>query len=221
MYRDGGDAALARATAAYEQLEVAEREDETVPTAQLSSEDLLALAKRYEARLRRRGAGELAPRLGQPVRRFSLRDVIPWRSYVIETSLWPFEVRELFRSLLAEQLVLGAEKHDGFKFSRRIQYRNSFLPVVQVTIEPASDRTLVRVRMRLMLPVAAFMAVWMFMTLGAAVVGLVGVLRGELGAAVALGFPLFGAGLCTAGFATEARKMDKLLYGVLPAPENE
>lgn len=219
MYRAEDDAALARATAAYEQLELAEREDETAPTAQLSAQDLLALAQRYEARLQRRAARFDAQRVGQPVRPFSLADLIPWRSYVIETSLSRFEVRELFRSLLAEHMVLGEENAAAFKFWRPISYRNSFLPVVRLTIERANDRTYVHVRMRLAWFVAAFMGVWMTMALGGTAVALLAVLHGQLGAVVAFAFPLFGFALCAGGFAPEARKMDKILYGVLPPPD--
>ena len=120
-------------------------------------------------------------------------------------------------------MIIGSEKKNGsFEFWRPIRYRNSFLPIVSARAERTDGRTTVHVKMRLNWFVAGFMGLWITMAVpfGAAA-GIGAVLRGDLSGFSGLIFPLFAWALCGGGFAFEARKMDKLLFSVLPPPEVE
>jgi hypothetical protein len=113
-----------------------------------------------------------------------------------------------------------------FRFSRRIAYRNSFLPRIVAVIEPSHlDGARVRIQMRLHLFVMVFMAVWMTgATLASVVVGLATLSEGQLAGLLAFAFPLTGAAMATIPFALEARTAERLLREIyarapaLPAP---
>jgi hypothetical protein len=157
-----------------------------------------------------------------------LPELLPWRSFTIETS-WSPEVAaaELAKEVSGPMLRGGgyapfegraASPYD-FEFSRRIEYRNSFLPVVRTAVE-ASHRggARVRVTMRMNPFVFAFTALWMS---GATVVGGLGglsaLLEGHPAGLIGLAFPLFGAALCGLGFGVEARKAEAALRAVYAA----
>jgi hypothetical protein len=101
------------------------------------------------------------------------RELLPWRNFVIGTSWSPdiaiveIQKRVGVRGFLdmgggsepfAGRLVNGNEFH----FSRRISYRNSFLPVISATVEPSHrEGARIRVTMRMNLFVMVFMTIWM------------------------------------------------------------
>jgi hypothetical protein len=167
-----------------------------------------------------------------------LRDFLPWRDLVIETS-WPPNAAALeIRKRIGQRRFFGggdtpfvgkAIGEREFRFQRTISYRNSFLPMVHAVVEPSRDGgARVRIRMRLHLFVMAFMMVWMTgATLGGGAVGLVSLAHGQLrGGLIALAFPTFGVALVTIPFAMEARIAERLLRelfavapGLPPRPE--
>ena len=118
-----------------------------------------------------------------------LSALLPWRSFTIETS-WAPEVAaaELAKEIAGPMLPgggyapfvgRGTSPYD-FEFSRRIEYRNSFLPVVRTTVE-ASHRggALVRVTMRMNPFVIAFTSLWMSGATLGGLGGLIGLLNGH------------------------------------------
>ena len=111
----------------------------------------------------------------------------------------------------------GTSPYD-FEFSRRIDYRNSFLPVVRTTVE-ASHRggALVRVTMRMNPFVIAFTSLWMSGATLGGLGGLIGLLNGHPAGLLGLAFPLFGAALFGIGFGVEAHKAEALLRAVYAA----
>ena len=152
---------------------------------------------------------------------YRLRDAWPWRRFTLETTLPPAEAA----AALAGQIGPGSAFRGArtgplqFRISRVIAYRNSFLPVVGVTIEPRpSGGARVLVTMRMMAPVIVFMAFWMTGATGAALFGVTLLTRGSPAGLAALLFPLFGAALAGGGFSYEARRAQQLLRDLFPAP---
>jgi hypothetical protein len=156
-----------------------------------------------------------------------LRDLLPWRDLVIETS-WPpnvavIEIRKrtikprgfgLFNFLGddEEPFVGGALSDTEFRFWRRISYRNSFLPIIHAVVEPShSGGASVRIRMRLHVFVIGFLLIWMTGATFGCVFGLVALAHGEPAGLIALAFPVFGVALVTIPFAIEARNAEVLL----------
>jgi hypothetical protein len=161
-----------------------------------------------------------------------LRDLIPSRAFVIETS-WPpsvaaIEIKERVGPPYRHNWFLGGDDDDTpfagshvreneFRFSRRIPYRNSLLPVVHATVEPSHDNG-ARVHVRIGLPgiVMPFMAIWstVVMLIGLAV--LVSALsRGQPAAGLAvLAFPVFAVTLLTISSGLEARTAESLLRDI-------
>jgi hypothetical protein len=152
--------------------------------------------------------------------------LIPWRAFDIGTSWSPaVAVIELKKSVDQHTLFFGGggnapfvgdvRGETKFLFRRRIAYRNSFLPIIRVVVEPSHHGgTRLRVTMRLHLFVTAFMAVWMTGGAVGAVGGLAAVFAGQPAGLVALAFPLFGAGLVGIPFALEARRAESLLRSI-------
>lgn len=170
------------------------------------------------------------------MRPLRLKDLLPWRAFTIDTT-WPAPVAAIeIRKRLAprspwqflslsgggspDQPFVGKEEGDSFVFSRAIGYRNSFLPVIGLTIAPSGDTgARVNVRMRMNAAVVAFMAVWMTgATLGALSLGAVAIVEGRPAGLLALLFPLFGGLLAGGGFAFEARRAESLLRDLFPPP---
>jgi hypothetical protein len=162
------------------------------------------------------------------------RELLPWRDFTIETS-WPPSVAAIeLQKLIGERRFFGggdmpfAGTRDGsvFRFSRRIAYRNSFLPMIVAVVEPSHhDGARVRVQMRLHVFVMLFMGIWMTgATLVSVMVGFATLSRGQPAGLLALAFPLAGAGMTTIPFAFEARTAEHLLREIyarapaLPAP---
>jgi hypothetical protein len=156
-----------------------------------------------------------------------MRDLLPWRDFVIETS-WPPTVAaiEIKKRIAAPRIFGGGDEpfvgkslaEAEFRFSRAISYRNSFLPVIQAAVEPSHrDGARLRVRMRLSVPVMAFMGVWMTGATFGALVGLVSAARGGPPALIVLALPLFGVGLVAVPFSLEARKAEAMLRAIFAA----
>jgi len=158
------------------------------------------------------------------------RDLVPWRDFTIETSWSPTVAAVELQKRIGERRFFGGGDTpftgtvDGsvFRFSRRIAYRNSFLPMIVAVIEPSHHNgARIRVQMRLHVLVMVFMAVWMTGATLAGLVGLTALARGQPAGLAALAFPLFGAALSTIPFALEARLAERLLreiYAQAPAP---
>lgn len=154
-----------------------------------------------------------------------LRDLLPWRVFAIDTS-WSPEVtaielgkrvgeRRLFGA--AETPFTGSLAGHRFQIARTIRYRNSFLPVIEGTIDPAEHGARLRVRMRLNWFVAAFMAFWIA---GTALASLAVVTSASArdGAWVVLLMPVCGIAMCCGGFAFEAYRARIILEALFPRP---
>jgi hypothetical protein len=157
------------------------------------------------------------------------RDLLPWRSFVFETSWSPSTaVVEIKKRVgprrwwpqRSDSPFVGASTGEyTFKFRRKISYRNPSLPVVCVVVQPAAHGgARVEVKMRLHFAVVPFLSVWMT---GACLLGLGGlfaaVFRGKPEALVALLMPLFGAGFISFPFELEAREAEKLIREIFVA----
>lgn len=150
--------------------------------------------------------------------------VIPYRTLRFETAAPPETVISLLKSRVwevgplklgrTEQPFRGRVTGDGFKISRQIRYRNSFLPVLIGTLRRSGSGTEVAVVMRMHLVVAAFSAFWLAGVLSA----LVGITssHGPLGATLAIaGMLVFGLALVGFSFGIEASKAEALLTELL------
>lgn len=159
-------------------------------------------------------------------------DLIPWRDFTVDTSWSPevadIELRKRIGGLLGTDGAafkgrsVGPVGQRQYRFQRVISYRNSFLPVISASVEPGyREGARVRVRMRIHALVAVFMAFWMTgATLGGVFGGVAMLVHGQAAGLVALGLPIFGAGLITIPFALEARVAERLLremYALAPA----
>jgi hypothetical protein len=156
-----------------------------------------------------------------------LRDWLPWRDFAIETS-WPpsvaaIEIRKRIASprLFAQTdgpFVGESMTEMEFRFSRGISYRNSFLPVIRVAVEPSyRDGARVRVRMRLHGAVAVFTALWLAAATSGLFFGFASLVGGEAPGLTMIVMPVFGVGLLTGAFSFEARKAEDLLRGIFAA----
>jgi hypothetical protein len=153
------------------------------------------------------------------------RELLPWRAFSIDTS-WPPEVtavelrkrvgeRRLFGS--ADTPFTGSLEGHRFQIARTIRYRNSFLPVIEGTIEPAEHGARIRVRMRLNWFVAVFIAFWIAGTLVASV-AVVASAPAQAGAWVVVLMPIVGIAMCSGGFAFEAYRARIILEALFPRP---
>ena len=164
-----------------------------------------------------------------------LRDLLPWRDFVIETSWSPSVAAiEIKKSIDgppplsggSDALFIGREDDGRFRFSRRISYRNSFLPMIVAVVEPSHhDGARVRVRMRLHLFVMVFVSVWIGgASLAAFMVAFIFISHGYPVGLLAAVLPLLGAAMVSIPFALEAPRAERLLRDVfarapaLPAP---
>jgi hypothetical protein len=149
----------------------------------------------------------------------------PSDSFEIETTMTPEEIvdslkcgvepKKLFRFSSAHTVFQGDLMRDGFKISRIIHYRNSFLPIVHGTFRPGHSGSIVSIKMRLHRFVAAFMCFWF----GGVVVGMLAVIFGlssgktqvSLMLLIPFGMLAFGWALVSGGFWFEAKKQKLLL----------
>jgi len=151
---------------------------------------------------------------------FRIASLLPWRVFVVPTSLAPGEAADLLARTMGETRVFRGTRIDAahFEISRVIDYRNSFLPVIHVRFEPGPEGALVRVDMRLNLAILIFSFIWMTIaTLGGVVCVVQVIAHGHPQALIGLILPLFGALLIGGGFAYEAARAETLLREMFPA----
>jgi hypothetical protein len=119
-----------------------------------------------------------------------------------------------------EELFEGTITGEGFKISRIIRYRNSFLPVIQGNFSPTARGVRVDVTLRLHGGVLAFSVVWLsFVVLGIVSVASEVLRSRQLGqgSLIPFGMLTFFYLLVTLSFGFEARKARKLLSEVFEA----
>ncbi len=109
----------------------------------------------------------------------------------------------------------GDISRHGFKITRIIHYRNSFLPIISGKFLPGDAGVKVAIRMRLHPFVTAFMCVW-FGGVGLGVVAVVGgLLSGPAPASpmllIPFGMLVFGWALVSGGFWCEAKEQKRML----------
>jgi hypothetical protein len=146
---------------------------------------------------------------------------LPWRTFDLPTGRTPSEAASHFARNVGEAGAFRGTRRGElhFEVSRVIAYRNSFLPVIHVAFEPATSGSIVRVRMRLNIPVLVFMIFWMtFATLAFVVCTKIAVSHGDpkliLFGAI---FPIAGAVMTIAGFNMEASRAEALLRELFSA----
>jgi hypothetical protein len=153
-----------------------------------------------------------------------LRDLVPWRTFTIETS-WsaPVAAAELGNHIgpgrtFRAPVVASGHNENELTFSRAINYRDSFLPVIDVAIAPAPHvGARLTVRIRLNWFVGVFMGFWVAgATLGTLGVAIDAIANERPFGSLALLGPLFYAGLTAFGFAIEARRAEVLLRALFP-----
>lgn len=153
-----------------------------------------------------------------------LHDLAPWRSFTIDTP-WSVAVTatELGKHIgpgctFRPALLAHTRSETEFTFCRRIGYRNSFLPVIKITIAAGSHHgARLTVRMRLNWLVSAFMGFWVtFATLGSVGVAVASIAESSPLGCVAVLMPLVGVALTGGGFAFEARRAEQLLRDIFP-----
>jgi hypothetical protein len=146
----------------------------------------------------------------------------PYREWTVTTPAPTDVARERVQALVRDGLFAGETFDDRLTLLRRIDYRNSFLPAIDVTFHPLAAGTDVRLRARIHWSVSIFMAVWcgfLLLFLGRHAWTL---WEGGTVAPADLGIPaamlVFGYGLTMGGFLVEARKGHRLLAERLLRP---
>jgi hypothetical protein len=95
---------------------------------------------------------------------------LPIENITYKTSLKESEVIEKLRDLVGQRKFFALQndtkpykgKINGntFKMEREINYRNSFLPTIQGSVIKDFNGTVIKVKMRLSIPVIVFMSIW-------------------------------------------------------------
>ncbi|HYX72204.1 MAG TPA: hypothetical protein VE732_05495 [Nitrososphaera sp.] len=116
----------------------------------------------------------------------------------------------------------GEVSETGFKISRIIRYRNSFLPIVQGQFTPSVKGMRIEVRMRLHMAVLIFSILWLSF-FGAVAVAFISQIistgKFEGGMFIPFGMLLFYYLLVTISFGVEANKASKLLWDIFEADD--
>lgn len=152
--------------------------------------------------------------------------LIPQETFTIDTSMSAPEVKERMmkhaepkkwlRLFSAECKFFQGECSDsGFKLSRIISYRNSFLPIINGKFEEGVNGMKINISISLHPLVIAFMLLW-FVGLGMTCLGLLfnfitSPTNSRPAFVVPVGFLLFGWGLMWIGFWPEVRKAKEKL----------
>ena len=123
----------------------------------------------------------------------SLDDCIASLSSEVEPNKW-------FRFSTKHKIFQGVVSHAGFKITRIVHYRNSFLPVVYGTFRSGLRGTTVAIKMRMHPWVTTFMCVWF------GGVGLVLVVLIDFQRLIPLGMLIFGLALINGGFWFEVKR---------------
>jgi len=131
----------------------------------------------------------------------------------VSKSRWGFALFER-----RTELFEGTITSEGFKVSRIIRYRNSFLPVISGNFSPTANGVRVDVTLRLHRAVLAFSVVWFsFVVLGAAAVALELLRSRHPESFMPLAMLAFSYLLVTLSFGFEARKARRLLGEIFEA----
>jgi hypothetical protein len=133
------------------------------------------------------------------------------------------EPKKWFRLGRAHTMLQGTFSSDGFKITRIIHYRNSFLPIIRGTFGSGPSGTTIAIKMGLHPLVAAFMCFWF----GGVGVGILAVLaalsRGQTEwnpmLLIPFGILLFGWALVSGGFWFEANKTKPVLLEMFSGRE--
>jgi hypothetical protein len=150
---------------------------------------------------------------------------LPHDSYEIQTSLTldtvvdllkqKVEPRKWLRFSRSHQPFEGEVSGNGFTIHRIIHHVNSFLPIIQGTFEQNDNGIKILVRMRLHRFVSAFMCVWF----GGLTIGILGLATAKTEPSavllIPLGMLLFGWGLASGCFWSEAKKAKLMLSDIL------
>ena len=159
------------------------------------------------------------------------RDLLPWRDFVVETRWSPgVAAIELKNRVGPRRFYAGggtpfvgeSVNEAEFRFRRAISYRNSFLPHIQVAVEPAGDRgARVHVRMRMHPAVLTLTVLWLVGMTIAAIAELSTPWHRHAGP-MALVMPVIGIVVVVLSFGLEARKAEAMLREIYaPAPALE
>jgi hypothetical protein len=152
--------------------------------------------------------------------------LIPFDRFVIHSPMSPTDALQALRSVVEPGKFLrfstagakafqGTVDVSGFRITRIIGYRNSFLPVIVGTVTPAPGGSLVRIHMRMIVFVMLFCCVWL-----TGVVSIGGNLIWRTSWAqvqaqpiclMPVGMMLFFLVLVNGGFWLEARKQKRML----------
>ena len=129
------------------------------------------------------------------------------------------EPRKLFRfSSTGAKPFQGMVQASGFRITRIIGYRNSWLPIVAGTVEPAPGGSLIRIHMRLMVIIGLFSAFWLGAVALVAVGFLIKASWQRIEAAPMILMPIgmlaFGLALTNGGFWFEANKQKRMLIDI-------
>jgi len=149
----------------------------------------------------------------------------PSDRFEIETTMSPeaivtalnskIEPKKLFRLSLDHAPFQGDISRDGFRITRIVHYRNSFLPVVTGKFLAGDSGTKVAIRLGLHPVVTAFMCVWFGIVGLAVVVALAGLPSGLAPTSpvplIPLGMLVLGWALVSGGFWFEAKKQKRML----------
>ena len=158
--------------------------------------------------------------------------LLPRDSFTIHTALSPeavaatletwVEPKQWLRFGRGEKAFEGEYSSRGFKISRIINYRNSFIPVVRGTFRPGPRGVTIAVTMTLHLFVWIFLGIWLgFLTLvGALFVASVpgGKSHFDTPMLIPLGMVAFGLALMNIPFWIEAARARTLLQDMFGAP---
>jgi hypothetical protein len=114
---------------------------------------------------------------------------------------------------------VGKIEGDRFTIRRVIPYRNDFRPVISGHVVPIVPGSRIDIVLRLTLPVAVVMVVWLALACVAAAAGVWHSIRtSDARGLLAVALPLFGCGLVSLAFIPEKRKAIKILADALTDP---
>lgn len=156
---------------------------------------------------------------------------LPWDHYDIQTTLSRDQVVGLFESEVEPRKLLrfsqnhrtfeGIINLEGFKISRIIHYRNSFLPTIHGYFQQGDRGTIIKIKMQLHPFVAVFMCFW-FLGVGVGILAVIGNIVSEKELFASLPFSLipfamliFGWLLVSFGFWSEVKKAKVLLNDIV------
>ncbi len=152
--------------------------------------------------------------------------LIPFDRFTIHSRMSPVEAVQALQAVVEPQKFLrfstagaqpfeGRVKGYGFRITRIIGYRNSWLPVVVGSVTPAPGGSLVRIHMRLLVIVGLFSTAWLCgIGLAAVGLGLQALAHPDKDALLSLiptGMFVFGLALTNGGFWSEATKQKRML----------